>query len=220
MDSLAITDHGSLHGAISFYLQAKEAGIKPIIGCEFYVAATNRHNRTAADKEPYHLVLLARDRVGYRNLLKLSTKAHLEGFYYKPRVDRELLTQHHEGLVALSGCLRGEVSRFILEGRSQEAKESALWYKKLFGDYYLEIQRHPIPEIEQINQGLLSIAAELDIPVVATNDVHYIDRQDARWQDLLLCIQTNASVHDERRLKMAGDTFYLRSPQEMQELFL
>ena len=219
MDTLAITDHGSLHGVISFYLQAKEAGIKPIIGCEFYVAATNRHNRTAADKEPYHLVLLARDRVGYRNLLKLSTKAHLEGFYYKPRVDRELLTQHHEGLVALSGCLRGEVSRFILEGRSQEAKESALWYKKLFGDYYLEIQRHPVPEIEQINQGLLSIAAELDIPVVATNDVHYIDRQDARWQDLLLCIQTNASVHDERRLKMAGDTFYLRSPQEMQELF-
>ena len=219
MESLAVTDHGSLSGIIDFYLKAREAGIKPIIGCEFYVATANRKSRTAADKEPYHLVLLAKDGTGYHNLLKLATKAQLEGFYYKPRVDRELLKEYHHGLIALSACLRGEIPRLVSEGRNGEAKESALWYKNLFGDYYLEIQRHPIPQIEQINQGLVSLGAELDIPVVATNDVHYIDRQDARWQDMLLCIQTNASIHDERRLKMAGDTFYLRSPQEMAELF-
>ena len=219
MDSLAITDHGSLSGIVDFYLQAREAGIKPIIGCEFYVAASSRRSRTVADKEPCHLVLLAKDAAGYKNLLKLATKAQMEGFYYKPRVDRELLKEHHHGLVALSGCLSGEISRLIAQGRHGEAKESALWYKNLFRDYYLEIQRHPIPEIEQVNQGLLSIGAELDVPVVATNDVHYIDRQDARWQDLLLCIQTNTTVHDERRLKMTGDSFYLRSPEEMAELF-
>jgi len=219
MDSLAVTDHGSLSGAIEFYLRAREAGIKPIVGCEFYVTVSSRSSRTAADKEPYHLVLLAKDRSGFKNLLKLATKAQLEGFYYRPRVDRELLKEHHQGLVALSGCLRGEIARLALEGRHREARESARWYQELFGDYYLEIQRHPIPEIEGVNQSLLAIGAELGIPVVATNDVHYVDRQDARWQDLLLCIQTNASVHDERRLKMAGDTFFLRSPQEMAELF-
>ncbi len=219
MDSLAITDHGSLSGAIEFYLQAREVGIKPIIGCEFYVTATSRSSRTAADKEPYHLVLLAKDRTGYKNLLRLATRAQLEGFYYRPRVDRELLKEHHQGLVALSACLRGEVARLALEDRHREARESARWYRELFGDYYLEIQRHPIPEIEGVNQTLLAIGTEMGIPVVATNDVHYVDRQDARWQDLLLCIQTNASVHDEKRLKMAGDTFYLRSPEEMAELF-
>ncbi len=219
MDSLAITDHGAMHGVIDFYLQAKEAGIKPIIGCEFYVAVSSRQQRISAEKDPYHLILLAKDKEGYQNLITLSTKAHLEGFYYKPRVDRELLAQHHEGLIALSGCAHGEIPRLILEGRYQEARESALWYKQVFGDYYLEIQRHPIPELEQINQGLLSLGSELDIPVVATSDVHYVDKQDASWHDLLLCIQTNTSIHDERRMKMAGDFFYLKSPQEMAELF-
>jgi len=219
MDSLAITDHGSMYGVIDFYLQAKEVGIKPIIGCEFYVAVSNRHQRTPADKDSYHLLLLAKDEEGYQNLLQLSTKAHLEGFYYKPRVDKELLAQHHQGLIALSACAHGEIPRLILEGRHQEAKESALWYKQVFGDYYLEIQRHPIPELEQINQGLLSLSNELDIPVVATNDVHYVDKQDASSHDLLLCIQTNTSIYDEKRLKMAGDFFYLKSPQEMEELF-
>ena len=219
MDSLAITDHGAMHGVMDFYLQAKEAGIKPIIGCEFYVAVSSRQQRTSAEKDPCHLLLLAKDKEGYQNLLKLSTKAHLEGFYYKPRVDRELLSQHHEGLIALSGCAHGEIPRLILEGRYQEARESALWYKQVFGDYYLEIQRHPIPELEQINQGLLSLGSELDIPVVATNDVHYVDKQDASWHDLLLCIQTNTSIYDERRMKMAGDFFYLKSPQEMADLF-
>ncbi len=215
MDSLAITDHGALHGVIDFYLQAKEAKIKPIIGCEFYVAANSRHSRTAADKDPYHLVLLARDKAGYKNLLKLSTKAHLEGFYYKPRIDKELLTEHHQGLVALTACLGGEIPRLVLEGRMQDAEKSAKWHKELFGDYYLEIQKHPIPEIEQVNKGLLALSAKLNIPLVATNDVHYVEKQDARWQDLMLCIQTNTTVNDEKRLKMAGDFFYLKSPQEM-----
>ncbi len=215
MDSLAITDHGSLYGIINFYLQAKEANIKPIIGCEFYVAGNSRLSRTAADKDPYHLVLLAKDKAGYKNLLKLSTKAHLEGFYYKPRIDKELLSQHHDGLVALSACLGGEIPRLILEGRTQEAEQSARWHKELFGDYYLEIQRHPLPELEQVNKGLIDLSARLNIPLVATNDVHYIEKQDARWQDLMLCIQTNTTVNDEKRLKMAGDFFYLKSPQEM-----
>lgn len=219
MESLAITDHGAMHGVIDFYLQAKEAGIKPIIGCEFYVAPSSRYSRTSADKDSYHLVLLAKDREGYQNLLQLSTKSHLEGFYYKPRIDKELLDQYHQGLIALSGCAHGEIPRLILEGRLQEARDSALWYKHVFGDYYLEIQRHPIPELEQINPHLISLSTELDIPVVATNDVHYVDKQDASSHDLLICIQTNTSIHDEKRLKMAGDFFYLRSPQEMSELF-
>ncbi len=218
MDSLAITDHGAMYGVVDFYLAAKEAGIKPIIGCEFYVAPSSRHSRTSADRNTYHLILLAKDREGYNNLLQLSTKSHLEGFYYKPRVDKELLAQYHRGLIALSACAHGEIAQLILEGRDEEARDRALWYKAIFGDYYLEIQPHPIPEIELINRKLVSLSAELDIPIVATNDVHYINREDASAHELLLCIQTNTSIHDEKRLKMAGDFFYLRSPQEMAEL--
>jgi len=218
-DSLAITDHGAMYGVVQFYVAAREAGIKPIIGCEFYVAPSSRYSRTSGDKNSYHLVLLAKNTEGYRNLLQLVTKAHLEGFYYKPRVDRELLAQYHDGLIALSACAHGEIPRLILEGNVQEARKSALWYKELFHDFYLEIQRHPTPELEQINTGLLSLSADLDIPVVATNDVHYVEQQDAPWHDLLLCIQTNTFVQDERRLKMSGDFFYLKSPQEMEKLF-
>jgi DNA polymerase-3 subunit alpha len=219
MDSLAITDHGVMYGAIQFYLAAKEAGIKPIIGCEVYVAQDSRFSRTAGDKNSYHLVLLAKNQAGYRNLIQLVTKAHLEGFYYKPRVDKELMQQYHQGLVAMSACAGGEIPSLILGGRLEEAKQVALWYKQTFGDFYLEIQRQPIPELEQINQGLISIGEELDIPLVATNDVHYVNREDAPTHDLLLCIGTNTSVHDEKRMKMAGDFFYLKSPQEMAELY-
>lgn len=219
MDSLAITDHGNMYGVIDFYVTAKEAGIKPIIGCEIYVVETLYRNRTGNEKAPYHLTLLVKNHEGYRNLIQLVTKAHLEGFYYKPRVDKRLLAQHSSGLVALSGCMQGELPRLILEGRYDEAITRAKWYKDTFGDYYLEIQRHPIPELDHINKGLLSIAAKLDIPIVATNDVHYINKEDAALQDLLLCIQTNASIHDEKRLKMHGDFFYLKSHQEMAELF-
>ena len=219
MDSLAITDHGVMYGAIEFYLAAKKAGIKPIIGSEVYVAQNSRFGRDPSDKDKYHLVLLAKNDIGYRNLIQLTTKAHLEGFYYRPRVDKELLEQYHEGLIALSACLGGEVPRFMLEGRSEEAKQAAMWYKQTFDDFYLEIQRHPIPELEQINQGLISMSSEFDIPLVATNDVHYVNQEDASAQDLLLCIGTNSSIYDDKRLKMAGDFFYLKSPQEIVEQF-
>ena len=219
MDSLAITDHGAMYGVIEFYRVAREAGIKPIIGCEVYLAPGSRSGRDAADRNHYHLVLLAKNYTGYQNLIQLVTKAHLEGFYYRPRVDKELLEQHHEGLIALSACLFGELPRLILEGRLQDAKQSALWYRRVFGDFYLEIQRQPIPELEQVNQALIAMSDELGIPMVATNDIHYIRREDAQAHDLLLCIGTNSSVHDEKRMKMASDTLYLRSPEEMAEIF-
>jgi len=219
MGSLAITDHGVMYGAIKFYREAMAAGIKPIIGCEVYVAPNSRFGRNAGDKNNHHLVLLAKNQSGYQNLIQLTTKAHLEGFYYKPKVDRELLEQHHQGLIALSSCLAGEVPRLILEGRLDEAKQAALWYKQTFGDFYLEIQRHPIPELEQINPALISMAEELNIPLVATNDVHYISREDAPSHDLLMCIGTNSSIHDSKRMKMAGDFYYLKSAEEMADLY-
>jgi DNA polymerase-3 subunit alpha len=219
IDSLAITDHGVMYGAIQFYLKAREAGIKPIIGCEVYVAQNSRFGRTASDKDHCHLILLAKNQTGYRNLIQLTTKAHLEGFYYKPKVDRELLAQYHQGLVALSACAGGEIPRLVQEGRLDEAKQAVLWYKQTFDDFYLEIQRHPIPELEQTNRGLISISSELDIPLVATNDVHYVNQEDASAHDLQLCIQTNSSIYDDKRMKMPGDFFYLKSPQEMAELY-
>ncbi|MBI4294917.1 MAG: DNA polymerase III subunit alpha [Chloroflexi bacterium] len=219
MQALAITDHGAMHGVIDFYRAAREAGIKPIIGCEVYVAQDSRHDRSSQAKNPYHLVLLARDLAGYHNLLELVTRAHLEGFYYKPRVDKELLSQHYQGLIALSACVQGELGRLILAGRTQEARQAAAWYRDVFGDFYIEIQQHPIPELEASNRELVSISREMGLPLVATNDVHYIDREDASAHELLLCIQTNTSVYDDKRLKMAGDFFYLRSPHEMSALF-
>jgi len=219
MDSLAITDHGVMYGAIEFYLAAKEAGIKPIIGCEVYVAQDSRLSRNAGDKNSRHLILLAKNQTGYRNLIQLTTKAHLEGFYYKPRVDKELLQEYHQGLIALSACIAGKIPHLIMEGLLDEAKQAALWYKETFSEFYLEIQRHPIPELEQINQGLITIGSELDIPLVAASDVHYINQEDASAHDLLLCIGTNSSIYDDNRMKMAGNFFYLKSPQEMAELY-
>lgn len=219
MDSLAITDHGVLYGAIQFYLEAKEAGIKPIIGSEVYLSPGSRLSHESNGRNHYHLVLLAKNQAGYRNLLQLDTKAHLEGFYYKPRIDREILQQHSQGLIGLSACLGGEIPSLILGGRLEEAKQTALWYKENLEDFYLEIQRHPIPELERVNQVLITMGKALDIPLVATNDAHYINREDASTHDLLLCIGTNSSIHDEKRVKMAGDFFYLKSPQEMAELY-
>ncbi len=219
LDSLAITDHGVMYGAIEFYRTCREAGIKPVIGCEVYVAPGSRFSRDQADKNHHHLILLAMDFRGYQNLIQLVTKAHLEGFYYRPRVDRELLEQHREGLVALSSCLVGELPRLILEGRQEEARQAALWYRRTFPHFYLEIQRHPMPELEQVNKGLIAMSSELDIPLVATNDVHYVRREDAQAHDLLLCIGTNSSVNDEKRMKMPGDFFYLKSPEEMAGLY-
>jgi len=219
MRSLAITDHGNMYGVIDFYRTARECGIKPIIGCEAYIAAGDYHSKEAADKTSYHATLLAQNHTGYNNLIQLVTLAHLEGFYYKPRIDKELLCKYKDGLVVLSGCAQGELSRLILQNRPGEAEQAAAWYKSNFPHYYIEIQRHPLPEIEKINDGLLKLARKLDIPIVATNDVHYINREDAYIHDILLCIGTNTNVNDERRLKMDGDFFYLKSQQEMQEQY-
>jgi len=219
MDSLAITDHGAMYGVIDFYTAARDEGIKPIIGCEVYVAETDCVSRDPARKRPYHLTLLAKNDRGYRNLLQLVTKSNLEGFYYRPRVDKRLLELHHDGLIALSGCANGELARLVLEGRTDDLAAVASWYRDVFDDYYLEIQRHPMPELERINKELISLSARLDIPPVATFDVHYIDRKDAEAHDLLLCIGTNTTVNDEKRLKMAGDFFYLKGPGEVEELF-
>jgi DNA polymerase-3 subunit alpha len=219
MDSLAITDHGNLYAAVDFYLAAKEAGIKPILGCEFYVAQGSRMERNPSDKYPYHLVLLAKDQQGYRNLVALATKAQLEGFYYKPRVDKELLAQHAEGLVALSACANGEVARHLQEDRPEEARRQALWYKEVFSPFYIELQEHHIPELAPVYRDLIALGQELEIPFVATNDVHYVKPADASAHDVLLCIQTNSTLEDERRMRMKGQSFYLRSPQEMAALF-
>ncbi|OGO31368.1 MAG: DNA polymerase III subunit alpha [Chloroflexi bacterium RBG_16_56_11] len=220
MDSLAITDHGVMYGVIEFYQKTREAGIKPIIGCEIYIAPAGRLNRNAGDKNNYHLILLAKDRNGYQNLIQLTTRAHLEGYYYRPRVDKALLEKYHGGLIALSACLAGEISQLILARNYDEARQSALWYKKTFGgEFYLELMRHPIPDVDMVNSRLVELSRELDIPLVATNDIHYISREDASTHDLLLCIGTNTTIHDEKRLKMAGDTYYMRSPEEMAELF-
>jgi DNA polymerase-3 subunit alpha len=215
MRNLAITDHGNMYGVIDFYLAAREANIKPIIGCEVYVASGDYKSKESGDKTNCHLTLLARDQTGYSNLLQLVTHANMEGFYYKPRIDKNLLTKYGEGLVLLSGCAHGELGRLILAGREEEAKNIARWFKETFQHYYIEIQKHPIPELEKINESLLNIASTVGIPLVATNDVHYVNKEDASIHDVLLCIGTNTTVHDEKRLKLAGAYFYLKSEAEM-----
>ena len=221
MDSLALTDHGGMYGAIDFYRAAKEAGVKPIIGCEMYVAPGSRRGKAREDKSPYHMTVLAKDATGYQNLIKLVTKSHLEGFYYKPRIDRELLEQHHEGLIVLSGCPSGEVPKRVTEGRIDDARATALWYRDLLGDrYFLELMSHgDVPELPAINKGLIELHRELGIPVVATNDFHYVDKEDASLHDVLLCIQTNTNIHDEKRMRFEEDSYYLKSPEEMEALF-
>jgi DNA polymerase-3 subunit alpha len=219
MRSLAITDHGAMHGVIEFYLAAKEAGIKPIIGCETYVATGSHLTRNAGEKNHHHLLLLAKNKTGYQNLIQLITKAHLDGFYYRPRVDKDLLSQHHQGLIALSACLAGEIPQLILARRYEDAKEAALWYRNTFSDFYLEIMRHPIPELDEVNRQLILMSEELSIPIVATNDTHYIYQKDAASHDLLLCIGTNATVNDDKRMKMMGDFYYLKSPEEMADIY-
>ena len=220
MKALAITDHGALYGVVEFYSQCRDAGVKPIIGCELYVAPGSRHGRTPQDKSPYHLTVLARNDRGYRNLIKLVSLANLEGFYYRPRVDRELLQQCHEGLICLSGCPSGEIPRLITQRRLEEAKEVARWYKELFGDFFLELQRHEnMEELPTINQALVDISKELGIPLVATNDCHYTVKEEAPFQDVLMCIQTGSTIHDEGRMRMPDESFYLKSPEEMAGLF-
>ena len=218
MNSVAVTDHGVMYGVIQFYRAAREAGIKPIIGCELYVSPRGRQQKDIADKNLYHITVLAKNEAGYHNITQLNSKAHLEGFYYKPRVDRELLVKHRDGVIALSGCLQGEVPRLLLEGRTNEAREAALWHKETFGDFYLEIQRHPIAELDKVNPLLIDLSQELDIPLVATNDVHYTLKDDFHTHELLLCIQRNTTIYDTSRYSM-GETFYFTSEEEMRQLF-
>ena len=220
MDALAITDHGVMHGAIDFYKASTAAGIKPIIGCEMYVAREDHKSRSPAEKSPYHLTVLARNIEGYRNLLKLVTTAHLDGFYYKPRVDRGLLERHHEGLIVLSGCPSGEIPGLLAQGRMDEAKAAAAWHREVFGDYYLELMEHGgIDELPAINEGLLRLHGDTGIPLVATNDAHYVRKEEARLQDVLVCIHTNTNVNDPKRLKMEEDSYYLRTAEEMSALY-
>jgi len=223
MEALAITDHGAMYGVLEFYRTAQRHGIKPILGCEVYLALDGRFSHNPrAQSQPCHLILLARNETGYRNLIQLTTKAHLEGFYYKPRVDKELLQQYSAGLTALSACGSGEVPRLILSGQMDAARSAAGWYRDTFGhgNYYFELQRHvALPELETVNQGLLALSREMGIDVVATNDTHYIYREDAAAQEVLLCIQTNTTMEDPKRLRMGGDDFYLKSEQEMATLF-
>ncbi len=221
MPALAVTDHGAMYAAIEHYQAAKEAGLRPIVGCEVYVAPGSRLDRTKSEGSAHHLVLLATNEQGYRNLVQLVTAGHLEGFYYKPRVDRELLERHHEGLIAMSACPSGELGRAILAGDLAGARETADWYHQVCGkgNYYLELQRHELPELKTIGPELVKMSREMGIPLVATNDVHYVNREDAYAQEILLCIQTNSTMEDPKRMRMEADTFYLRSPEEMAELF-
>jgi DNA polymerase-3 subunit alpha len=223
MEALALTDHGVMFGAMEFYQKAKRQNVRPIIGCEMYIAPRRMQDRDSRkDKSPYHLVLLAKDNTGYHNLLHIATAAQLEGFYYKPRVDKEYLAAHAEGLIALSACGSGEIPRLIQRGRMDRARRAAVRYREIFGPegFYLELQRHEgIPELKDVNRELIAIGRELDIPLVATNDVHYVRAEDHKAQDVLLCIQTNTALHDPKRMTMGGQTFYLRSAQEMADLF-
>ena len=223
MDSLAITDHGVMYGVIDFYKAAKEVGIKPIIGCEVYVAPGSRFNKEAGQSEDkyHHLVLLAKNNEGYANLMKIVSKGFIDGFYYKPRVDYEVLEQYHEGIIALSACLAGEVQKYLARGFYEEGKKAALKYQDIFGkgNYFLELQDHGIPEQKMVNNSLLRMSKELDIELVATNDVHYINAEDAVAHDILLCIQTGKKVSDDDRMRYEGGQFYLKSEDEMRQLF-
>lgn len=223
MDSIAITDHGVMYGVIDFYRAAKKEGIKPIIGCEVYVAPGSRFDRELGKNENryYHLVLLAENDTGYHNLMKIVSRGFTEGYYYKPRVDREVLQEFHEGVIALSACLAGEVATYLRQGFYEEAKKAALEHLAIFGEnnYFLELQDHGIPDQQTVNQGLLRISQETGIPLVATNDIHYVKKEDAEAHDILLCIQTAKKVSDPDRMRYDGGQYYLKSEQEMAQLF-
>ena len=223
MDSIAITDHGAMYGVIDFYRAAREVGIKPIIGCEVYVSPGSRFDRETASGEDryYHLVLLAENDQGYHNLMKIVSKGYVDGFYYKPRVDYEVLETFHEGVIALSACLAGEVQRYLGRGMYEEACRSALHYQEIFGkgNFFLELQDHGIPMQKTVNQGLMRMSRELGIDLVATNDIHYILAEDAVPHDFLLCIQTGKRVTDENRMRYEGGQYYCKSEEEMRALF-
>ena len=223
MDSAAITDHGVMFGCIDFYRAAREAGINPIMGCEVYVAPGSRFDKEQGNNSEryYHLVLLAENNTGYGNLMKIVSRGFTEGFYYKPRVDLDLLRKYHEGIIALSACLAGEVSRNLVRGMYEEGKKAALRYLDIFGEgnFFLELQDHGIPEQHMVNPQLLRMSRETGIPLVATNDVHYTYKEDVVPHDILLCLQTGKKIGDEDRMRYEGGQYFVKSPEEMEELF-
>lgn len=223
MDSLAITDHGVMYGAIAFYKACQEEGIKPVIGCEVYVAPDSRFDRETSKGEEryYHLVLLAENQQGYHNLMKIVSTGFTEGFYYKPRVDKEILREYHEGIIALSACLAGEVAVYLRKGFYEEAKKAAYSYQEIFGkdNFFLELQDHGISMQQTVNQGLLRMHEETGMPLVVTNDSHYTYAEDEAAHDILLCIQTGKLVSDDNRMKYEGGQYYLKSEEEMKAVF-
>lgn len=222
MEAMAITDHGNMYGVIEFYEYARQIGIKPILGCEVYVAARTRFDKVhELDSERYHLILLAMNETGYKNLMKIVSFGFIDGFYYKPRVDMELLREYNEGIIALSGCMFGVLSRKILAGNYDAAIAAARDFIDIFGRdrYYVEVQDHGLYDQKRLNAGLIKLARELDLGLVCTNDIHYVTREDAKYQDVLMCVQTGKSIGDESRMKMESEELYVKSPQEMSELF-
>ena len=217
MNSAAITDHGVMYGVIDFYREARKQGIKPILGCEVYVAPNSRFDRETAGGESryHHLVLLAENNTGYANLMKIVSRGFTEGYYYKPRVDKDLLRQYHEGIIALSACLAGEVQRYLSRGLTEEAKKVALEYQDIFGkgNFFLEMQDHGIPEQQLVNQRQIQLSKETGIELVVTNDIHYTYAEDAKPHDILLCIQTGKKLDDENRMRYEGGQYYVKSPQ-------
>jgi DNA polymerase-3 subunit alpha len=223
MPAIAMTDHGNMFGAISFYQQAYKHGIKPIIGCELYVAPKSRFDKSGhhAGESARHLLVLVKNMQGYKNLMKLTTAGYLDGFYYKPRIDKEILKDHHEGLIGLSACLHGEIADCLLRGNRDAARQTAREYQAIFGpeNFFLEIMENGLPEQSVANEGLVALSRELAIPLVATNDCHYINREDAEAHEVLLCIQTGKTLEDKDRMRFGTDQFYLRSPDDMKRLF-
>lgn len=220
MDSIALTDHGAMYGIVEFYQKAKARNIKPILGCEVYTALESmKLRRPNIDDKRYHLTLLAKNKTGYQNLIKIVTRGYLEGFYYKMRVDKKLLAKYSQGLICLSGCLEGEVSKSLANKDFKKAEKTVLEYQKIFGqeNFYLEIMDHP--NLPQINPDLIKLSKKTKAPLVATNDAHYLRKQDAEAQDLLLCVQTNKTIHDQNRLTMLDGDYSLRQPKQMIESF-
>ena len=221
MKALAITDHGAMYGVVDFYKACKAVGIKPIIGIEMYVASKgSRFDRDRQNGKPNHLVLLAQNQTGYENLLKLASIAQLEGFYYKPRIDKEVLAEHSGGLIALSACIQGEVAQLVYQGQATKAREAVRWYRQHFpGRFYIELQTHDLPEYDETYRELVTLAHEMGVPLVATNDIHYAKREQADAHDVLLCIGTGKTVNEPKRMRMSDDSYYMRSPDEMWDLY-
>src|SRR5438093_2151545 len=221
MPAVAVTDHGNLFGAIGFYEAAKKAGVKPIIGCEMYVAKTSRHDRDPASGRPNHLIVLCESEKGYQNLVKLVSKGYLEGFYYKPRIDKEVLREYSEGLIGLSACLNGEVHEDVLAGRIEQDDKAAAEYQDIFGKdrFFLEIHDHGLEKQRKIIPDMLRIGERTGIRVAASNDCHYMHRDDCRAHDILLCIQTGKTVNDPNRMKFYTDQFYFKTRDEMDRVF-